>query len=194
MIDDGPVSPLTLQGYCDIDGDQCDTPSLILPYSVTFAGVGTTNQLLVVGDGHLEFIGDQLDFDPLHPTQQFTVLKDVDGRIDDSTVMDPTDGNDKFFQSATITSTKSSIDAIWSRCPDTKSCPFDEYGVLLTRIAGGFDITFPDDTTGRQSEFLAATFSDSSPTPEPAAWALLIAGFGLAGSALRSRARSRVAG
>ncbi len=198
MIDSGPVSPLTLQGYCDIDGAQCDAPTLILPYSVTFAGVGTTNQLLIIGDGHLQFIGDPLaTLDPNDLTKQFTVLEDVVSRVDDSTVLDPEANNGvdtKFFQSATITSNSTSIDAVWSRCPDTSECPFDSYGVLLTRVAGGFDITFPDDTTARPSEFLAATFSDSSPTPEPSTWTLLIAGFGLAGCALRGRARSRVEG
>jgi hypothetical protein len=52
--------------------------------------------------------------------------------------------------------------------------------------------SIPDGAIGMFDNFTIASAADVAPVPEPASWALMIAGFGLAGSALRRRARPAI--
>ena len=58
-------------------------------------------------------------------------------------------------------------------------------GFYFTALPSGF---FQEYTTSSNASFDSATFTASNGIPEPASWAMLIAGFGLVGAAMRRRA------
>ena len=65
--------------------------------------------------------------------------------------------------------------------------PDQQSGAALTTFYFGYD----DQITGRDDDYddliIRATVVARNAVPEPATWALLLAGFGLAGAGLRSR-------
>ncbi|MHA6719312.1 PEPxxWA-CTERM sorting domain-containing protein [Sphingomonas sp. RS6] len=75
-------------------------------------------------------------------------------------------------------------------CFGTNFCPYVAAGVSFAGIAHSVDFGGSAD----QVAFAAITINSSTPggVPEPAAWGMLIGGFGMAGAAMRAR-RTRVA-
>jgi hypothetical protein len=84
------------------------------------------------------------------------------------------------------------------------------FGALVGEINGDFEILgthfagtawqtgqltlfYWDSNNGDNTQFITANVVARSATPEPAAWALLISGFGMAGAALRRRRRTTLA-
>lgn len=63
-IDGNPIE-VTLGGYCDLNGDDCDPVSngLTLPYDVSFGGSAFTNKAFIHGNSILTF-GAPIDFAP----------------------------------------------------------------------------------------------------------------------------------
>ncbi|MFI4964122.1 MAG: PEPxxWA-CTERM sorting domain-containing protein [Caulobacterales bacterium] len=184
-IDESPTgTPITLNfgGYCDSQstvGAECDSP-YTLPYTVGFAG-GSTDKLLLRDDGVLDFVGDLLPSPP-DATHLFNVLASVDTGVP---------GSGFPPQLATLTFQGPSILATWFTCASpVSSCYVDQHTALLTPGNGGFTIAYSG-IAGQNSppSFLEATFdpAQGSVTPEPAAWALLVLGFGAAGAMLRRR-------
>lgn len=214
---DGTELLYYLGGYCDFNGDDCDSSAgASLPYSVSFAGGAPTDRIWVHGHGILTF-GDSAG----------------DGFANNSAVYNPIldyfapplkaynlnlvsagqnvglDYPNAFFQSAKLRVTANgSIYAKWFTCSIPSSptkCPADpnsEYSLLLRPTRDGFLGTLRGDSgakdigyvidgafTSTGTRFLMpATFSGNVAfVPEPSSWALLIAGFGLTGAALRRR-------
>lgn len=77
-------------------------------------------------------------------------------------------------------------------CYGTNFCPFVPLGVTFSGTAKSIDFGGTDNQIG----FDNITFGSATPgsgTPEPAAWALMITGFGLVGTTLRRRRTGVVA-
>ena len=66
-------------------------------------------------------------------------------------------------------------------------------GTANITTAGFYDVSFIFDTNGYPSKDVVIDRVYIAAVPEPASWALLIAGFGMVGAAARSRRRSVVA-
>jgi hypothetical protein len=196
----------TFGGYCDTEnsfqnsvGQGCGAPLpfsgrdnggvYTLPYKVTFGPGETTNQILLLDSGQIEFIGDPLANpvpnadSTLDPTQYYNVLQTFDTGIA---------GNPGSFapQLASLSLHGSSIDATWFTCANpVRSCHVDLHTAILKPGADGFNISYTGGSGPDAPVFLAATFdpAQSSGTPEPGVWALLIVGFGAVGAVLRRR-------
>lgn len=117
-----------------------------------------------------------------------------------------------FFQSGKISVTPEGVIlAEWFVCVDSFRCPDDIHSLSLTPSAGGFQALFTGTTptgpqySGPRAEdqgyiidgvFTSATYDQEffipatfGAVPEPESWMLLIAGFGLVGSAARRQTR-----
>lgn len=184
---------ISFSGYCDSQnniGEGCDAP-YSLPYNVIF-GANQTNQVLVRDDGSLDFVyGPPSDLEEFSTdaerTHRFQVLASFDSGINGGS----------YPQLASFALQGSSFLASWFVCPSPgPSCRTGLHTAMFTPGSGGFQIAYTDLSGGRHSSFLAADFdpSQSSATPEPDAWALMIIGLGATGHIVRSarkRARQR---
>lgn len=207
---------LTIGGYCDFNGEDCDTPNFYLPYYVDFGGVdGFVNGLQIKGNGVLNFVSEQPAPDNLRTQAGFI------SRIRNATSTDQGRSDVVYDQSAQLSLTDDGdLLAQWYSCFTPQSCFNLNYSMLFHRVAGGFDVTynyftsFGDDPrysgyyilTGQdgfpnvsfpsqtnRTFFVAAQFRDDSTdpgaVPEPATWSMLIVGFGIVGAAMRRRTR-----
>ena len=221
-IDQNPDgTPLTyrLSGYCDFNGEDCDGGSgLFLPYSVSIGGQPFTNRAIVHGNGLLTFGSAFQFFD--NPDVSDKINNGTDPALTEYGLTlvsagqnNTLDSGNAFLQSASLqlVPDTSTIKASWYTCNAPSApgvCPRSNLTSLtLTPTKAGFAGHFDTVTSGSdrgyvsggaytatgQDFVLAATF-EGLPlgVPEPASWAMMIAGFGLVGAASRRRAREYV--
>jgi hypothetical protein len=184
---DGVTSSVTLEGYCDLGGEQC-LETFRLPYAVSFGG-DFTNQVLIRGDGILQFVGAPLQ--PTPPAEdlvQFTVLQEIVGNLKEDTTFDQADGSEQFLQSGSLAKSGPVVTATWYTCNTPTDCFTDVHRMIFQPITGGLQFNFPDDP-GRAPLFVAATVKAS--IPEPSMWLLMIGGFMSVGLALRAARTTR---
>lgn len=205
---------LTIGGYCDYNGEECDAPNLYLPYAVDFGGAsGFGNGILVRGNGVLIFVNQ------VPPPQNLDGNALFIARLRSSTSTDQGRSDEVYDQSAEISLTDTGdILAQWFNCFTPQNCYNYNYSMLFHRVDGGFDVTynyftsfgdspysgyevldrrdFPGQSFPTQTNrtfFVAAQFRDAvtdpGAVPEPATWAMLIVGFGIVGAAMRRRSR-----
>ncbi|HMI19420.1 MAG TPA: PEPxxWA-CTERM sorting domain-containing protein [Sphingomonas sp.] len=70
---------------------------------------------------------------------------------------------------------------------------YTNYYYTVTNISTGIGNTNSQQFYGGATDNFHATVAGSSPTPEPASWAMMVGGFGLIGAALRRRTTVRFA-
>lgn len=212
---DGTPLLFELGGYCDFNGDECAPDGgVTLPYSVSFGGGPASDRVWVQGNSILTF-GNSADFsDPAlrDPINNFEVpLLTAYNRtlVSAGQSLDTDFFGGGFLQTGELkVRANGSIFARWYFCQSPASptsCPADyEFSLLLRPTSKGFlgtfdfskgsagsDIGYVIDgvfTPTGTSFLMPASFSDNvTYVPEPASWALLIAGFGLTGAAMRRR-------
>jgi hypothetical protein len=210
--DNGEEIKFYLDGYCDFNLEDCGPDDgVVLPYSVAFSDGPPTDRIWVHGNGILTF-GRAAEFlneiegtilnggaPPLEAYGLNLVSGGQNVKLEDFA----------FLQSAKLTVRgNGSIVATWFICSlptSPTSCPPDpgsDYSLVLRPTAKGFSGRFYGQSPGSDvgyvidgaftptgdSFLMPATFSgDVSFVPEPSSWALLIAGFGMTGAALRRR-------
>lgn len=210
---DGVKITASLGGYCDYNGDDCGA-GFVLPYMVKIGGDDFTNIVTVHGNGVLTF-GASIDFYENFAVREqidqgiAPALTDYARTLVSGGQNVGLDWEDPsvFMQSARIgfNAANGAIIATWFTCyrpTGPNMCPeSDSYSLTLTPRRGGFaghfssvgggDRGYVSDgafTAVGSDFFLAAEFDRIAPgVPEPASWSLMIAGFGMAGVALRRR-------
>lgn len=194
------VGTIETQGYCDLNGDDCNSP-LVLPYFVDF-GSGFTNLAFVHGNGILSF-GSAVDFNAFSDgSGGFNLpasLAGYSGNVFaaalnnsyDLNFFDPDPirmGQNVFLQAGRLSLQGNIITGTWYGCNGASDCFVNPYSLSLAPQSNGFLVTY-----GTTSFVAPATFRFSSAgpnsVPEPSTWLMLIAGFGLAGAAMRGRSR-----
>lgn len=184
-------------GYCDLNGDDCDT-GFVLPYYVDF-GSGFTNLAFVHGNGILSF-GAAIDFSAYADASGDYNLPGTIGAYPgnvfaaalknsyDPNFFDPdpirADQN-VFLQAGKLEMQGDAILGTWFGCNGPSDCFVNPYTLLMTPQDGGFLVSY-----GSTSFLAPARFRfDAEPgaVPEPATWAMLIAGFGMVGASMRRR-------
>ncbi|MFO1238773.1 MAG: PEPxxWA-CTERM sorting domain-containing protein [Sphingomonadaceae bacterium] len=207
---------ITLSGYCDFDGSDCDITT-VLPYSVDFGGPnGFTNQLQIFGNGYLTF-----PFSPLVTVpggRGYSTSSVISPGYNSSTDIDfQGSGNEVYNQSARVAvDAAGNITADWFTCFGNQNCFANSYSVVMRPTVGGFNVSFrysnpsmsfdspfyaeyrfgPNAPSGSfnapvdRDFFIPATFRGLalSAVPEPSVWAMLILGFGFVGASMRRRA------
>jgi hypothetical protein len=203
-----------LDGYCDFNGDDCGPDDgVVLPYSVSFGGGAPSDRIWVHGNGILSF-GGAADFFgeaiavPIIAREAPALTAYGLNLVSGGQAISYT-REGAFVQSARLTvRANGSIVATWFTCTSPTSetnCPADlgsDYSLLLRPTAKGFRGSFGGQSPGTDIGYVSdgvftpigkdflmpATFSaNTSFVPEPSSWALLIAGFGMTGVALRRR-------
>lgn len=186
------------QGYCDLNGDDCDAP-LVLPYFVDF-GSGFTNLAFVHGNGLLTF-GAPIDFNAYSdgsggynlPSSiggfPGTVFGGVLNNGYDLNFFDPDPirSQQNVFDRAGMASLQGNvITATWYGCNGPSNCMVNPNSLTMTPQANGFLVSL-----GTSSYVAPATFRyGASGVPEPAAWMLMLTGFGMIGAALRRKQKA----
>ena len=195
----GEFKYIYFSGYCDTNtGAECES-TYTLPYAVSFSG-RTTDQLSLRSDGTVQFVGDLLA-SPLNAVDRYEVLASVDtgknspdqiagvGRTITEISFGPPNP-----PAADYTLTNPILFFEWFSCSGSgaAACFRDYHYLNLTPEAGGFHIVYNGGVNQKADEFLAARIVPKSAgaVPEPTTWALMISGFGMLGSVLRSRRRT----
>lgn len=214
--DDGGRITASFAGYCDYNGEDCGA-GFTLPYKVSIGSADFTNVVTVHGNGLLTFgapvdfdenpaVREQIDFGIAPALTDYARTLVSAGQ---SVTLD--DDENVFLQSARLgyTAANGAIVATWFTCyrpTGPNMCPeSNRFTLTLTPRRGGFAGHF-DFRTGQPENgdrgyvsggmftatgndfFLPALFDGIAPgVPEPASWALMIAGFGATGVALRRR-------
>lgn len=215
---DGSSLEFYLNGYCDFNGEDCGPgDGAVLPYSVSFGSSAPSDRIWIHGNGILsfggpaDFFGEELAVPIIG--RSAPLLTDYRLNLVSGGQKVGFNRDGAFWQSAKLTVTANGIIfANWFTCSvptSPTSCPADPgsaYSLVLRPTAKGFlgriygqspgkDIGYVGDgvaTPTGNSFLMPATFSGNVTfVPEPSSWALLIAGFGMTGAALRRR---RVAG
>lgn len=214
---DGTRIVASLSGYCDFNGEDCYQDSgQVLPYKVSIGGSELTDRVIVQGNGLLTF-GAPVDFfdsvlqDKINNGDSPS-LAHYDRILISAGQSNALDYDGfGFLQSATldVNSANGVITAGWFTCGRPTApgiCPKDNaYSLTLTPTKGGFFGHFdfsngvPEGsdkgfvyaqkfTPTGDDFFLRASFQGMiSAVPEPGTWVMMIAGFGLVGSAMRRR-------
>jgi len=210
--DDNNVITRDLEGYCDFNGEECNSP-IPLGYSVDF-GAGAVDSFIVYGNGLFSFgdtpvnIADIFNFDG---SLAFFNASVIAPGLNSYTDFSNLDGDEVFSQSAEFSfKPNNGLFVHWFECVSTFNCS-SHYSMTLTPGATGLLVEFDYDdfpftpisgysikgvgtveNTLGDSFIIPATFSTTPPVdhsvPEPGNWALMIIGFGFVGAALR-RAR-----
>lgn len=182
---------ISFEGYCDTTvsiGEECDQ-TYALPYSAIFGGQ-ETNQVLLRDDGRLDFV-----FGPPSDLSQFPTDEELTNRFQVLASFDSGIRGQSSPQLGAFQLQGSSFLATWFICPSPGiTCRTSRHTALFTPGARGFQVAFTDLSGGVHTTVLEAGFNPplSSPTPEPTTWAMMILGFGLAGSMLRSARRRQI--
>lgn len=201
---DGETFSTTVDGYCDIDNEDC-TPRK-LPYRIDFGfGAPAVDSVLFYGNGLVTFGNSLPDFatlgDSYNPLTYAGIPAIVVGYANNDT-------DDQGFLQAASWSVLAdgTISGGFYPCFDLFNCPGSTVGsIALKPTATGFEVSAslysdaqfgvsvylpgqPEQVFGGQSTdftfFLPASITF---VPEPASWAMMLSGFGLAGAALRRR-------
>ena len=176
-------------GYCDLNGDDCDAP-LVLPYLVDF-GSGFTNLAFVHGNGILSF-GAPIDFNLYSDGSGGYNLPSSIGGFSGTLFggalnnfygpnffdPDPIRSQQNVFDQAGKASLQGNvITATWYGCNGPSNCLVNPSTMTMTPQANGFLVSL-----AAGSYVAPATFRYSaSGVPEPAAWMMMLAGFGTDG-------------
>lgn len=184
------VGSVVTQGYCDLNGDDCNAP-LVLPYFVDF-GSGFTNLAFVHGNGILSF-GAPIDFNAYSDGSGGYNLPGTIGGFSgtlfggalnnsyDLNFFGPDPQQNVFTQAGMASLQGNAITATWYGCTGPSNCFINPSTMTMTPQANGFLVSL-----GTSSFVAPAVFRYSaSGVPEPSAWMLMLAGFGLVGAALR---------
>jgi hypothetical protein len=214
--EDGGRISASFAGYCDYNGEDCGG-GFILPYKVSIGSADFTDVVTVHGNGLLTFgapvdfdenpaVREQIDFGIAPALTEYARTLVSAGQ---SVTLD--DDESVFLQSARLgyNAANGAIVATWFTCyrpTGPNMCPESNlFTLTLTPRRGGFAGHFdfgtdqPENgdrgyvsggvfTATGNDFFLPAIIDGSSPSvPEPASWALMIAGFSATGVALRRR-------
>ena len=148
----------------------------------------TTLKLFTLYTDETSLQGDDLNQTPIDLTFDFTLPTPNDGT---QPITGDTSGQFQllgFVQQGVLTWTDSTVDLYYG----SDSLPQADKGLLTISVNGGtFNQGFFGLDDGKKDGLtVSATFDwvrDPSAVPEPASWALMIGGFGLAGVTLRRR-------
>ena len=211
--ENGNGTQVTLSGYCDLNGDDCDRPVIFsylgTPYTVSFNGGDAIDRFYVHGNGLLTF-GSAIDFSSFFST---IAIDGLDPALTDYGLNLVSVGQNNqtdfgaFFQSADYgIDGDGRIFAEFYTCVTPQFCRQSVQRLTLTPTADGFlgeitGVQFGNDrgyvvdgvfTPTGNSFRIAATITGLTfeAVPEPATWAMMIGGLGATGSALRRRRRN----
>lgn len=213
-----PDNPQTLQldGYCDLDGLDCQPQAL--GYTIDF-GFGAVSEFIVYGNGMISFgptpVGYQ-DTTNLADYGATVIASGLDNSLVAKNPQDLSQGSAySLVGGASFVGTpgnpSQSLQAIFYRCYTPQNCYNDIAGsFILTPVADGLEVYAPAQTgssiygyalpdgsgftktsnlNGDRFVIPARITSLSVPggVPEPAMWAMMIGGFGMVGAATRRR-------
>lgn len=129
---------ITLSGYCDFNGDDCEL-TYTLPYSVDFGG-GLTDQMQIFGNGIFMFTGQKI-FDENGDFRAYFPRAFVRPGLNFSTDIDlQGSGEEVYTQSGALELNGNQIIARWFTCYTPQNCNANEYSAIFTPQDGGFDV------------------------------------------------------
>jgi hypothetical protein len=145
----------TLSGYCDLNGDQCDQ-TRNLPWVVDF-GDGPTSNMVVYGNGTIDFVGDKLASPQFEQFQYESLGYLVAGRNDSELFYL---GEAVYEQAARVKLDGDAVVVTWFTCFTPKNCFNTPYSARLEQAMnnGVSELLVTLDYTALPSNFFS--FSD----------------------------------